>query len=189
MRLAITGGIAEGKSTVLGYLAAEGVTVVSADEVAREVFDEPDIRSAIAASLGLKGDAPDFRDVVRSRIAAEPAARLALNSIMHREVLRRLLDHEHQENTAFEVPLLIETCIQRHFDRTWLVTCGGEEQLRRLATRLGDEAEARAMIAMQLPSRVKVAFADRIIRTDQPPSIVHRSAVEALAEMGWGVRG
>lgn len=189
MRLAITGGIAEGKSTVLGYLAAEGVPVVSADEVAREVFDDPETRSAIAGSLGLGSAAPDFRAAVRSRIVADPAARQALNAIMHREVLRRMLDREAADLTAFEVPLLIETCIQRYFDRTWLVTCGEEEQMRRLVARVGAEAEAKAMIAIQLPSRVKVAFADRIIRTDQPPSIVHRSAVEALAEMGWGVRG
>lgn len=189
MRLAITGGIAEGKSTVLGYLAGEGVPVVSADDVARETLDRPDVRQAISSALGLASDATDFRSVLRARIAEDAEARHAVDSIMHREILQAMLAREHGPLTAFEVPLLIEACIQRHFDRTWVVTCGEEEQLRRLIDRLGDEEQARAMIAMQLPSRVKLAFADRVFRTDQPPSFVHRSAVEALAELGWGVRG
>lgn len=173
----------------MSYLAEAGVPTVSADDVAREVFHDPGFRDSILAAVGLDGLQEDLRAAVRVRIGEDARARRSLNAVMHAEVLRRMLSRAAPGLTAFEIPLLIETCIQRHFDRTWVVTCGEAEQLRRLTARLGDEAAAAALIATQLRTPVKLAFADRIIRTDQPPSFVHRSAMEALAELGWGERG
>jgi dephospho-CoA kinase len=77
-----------------------------------------------------------------------------------------------------EVPLLIETCIQSLFERVWVATCGPEEQERRLVERLGDAGAARRLVASQLPTVVKCAFADQAIRTDQPLSSVQKAAGE-----------
>lgn len=180
MRIAITGGVGEGKSTVLGLVGAHGLRTLSADEVAREVLSEPDVSRKVERVLG----EPYRPERVRERITREPDLRRQINAVTHPEILRRLLERSAGEPTAIEVPLLIEACIQRFFDQTWVVTCGPEEQMRRVAERLGDEQAARELIDAQLPTPVKCAFADRVVRTDCPLPIVHRTVVEALADLG-----
>ena len=78
-----------------------------------------------------------------------------------------------------EVPLLIEACLYGHYDQIWVVTCGPGEQRRRLIERLGDPVAADAIIASQLPTEVKVAFADSVIDSTKPLMDV-REAVERM---------
>ncbi len=166
MKVAITGGIAEGKSTVLGYLRDLGCEVTSSDDIARQVFERDEVQSEIGRLLGV--DPPVDRAAVRAALA-DPDLRRAINRITHpliRACGRASLA------TCFEVPLLIEACLQGEYDRVWVVTCGEQEQLRRLEQRLGSRAEAEAMIRAQLPSRAKIPFADLLIRTNASENAV-----------------
>ncbi|HCE01471.1 MAG TPA: dephospho-CoA kinase [Armatimonadetes bacterium] len=172
-RIAITGGICEGKSTVCGYLRELGYAVANADEAAREVFEEEPVQRALALALGC--EAPVSRQQVRDRLALDPDFRRTLNRITHPRILERL---DQLEASFVEVPLLVEACLQGRFDRVWVVTCGPEEQLRRLAQRLGSKAEARRLMATQLPTRAKIPFADAVIRTNRPESDVQAFVAE-----------
>ena len=175
MRVAITGGIAEGKSTVLGYLRESGARTASADDAAREVFADASMQNRIAKLSGLR--APIDRETLRAAIAERPELRRELNLLMHGPILTRLM----QSDALFvEIPLLIEACLQARFDRVWVVTCGRQEQLRRLAERLGGEPAALEMLETQLRTESKVPFADRIIRTNQAEPSVKHFVVEAL---------
>ena len=175
MRIAITGGIAEGKSTVLRYCAAAGYKTASSDEVAREVFDFADVQVLLAELLQSSG--PVDRATLRTRLALAPALRREINKIMHPRILQALREKDAQ---IWEVPLLIETCIHDEFDRIWVATCGPEEQLSRLVARIGNEELAQRLLSTQLPSRAKCAFADRIIRTNERESRVQQYVLEAL---------
>lgn len=160
--IGLTGGIAEGKSTVLGFLQDAGFFTVSADAVAREVFESPEINQKIAAVFGLE---QATREAVRSKIAQFPRLRRSLNQLMHGQVLDRIM----ASGADFaEIPLLIETCLTRNFEGIWVVTCGPEEQLSRLTVRLKDADLAKSLLRTQLPTFAKVPFADRIVRTNEP---------------------
>lgn len=174
-RIALTGGIAEGKSVILGIVASHGIKTISADEVVREIRTEPEVRSAISAKMGLDEEASV--DAIRARVSEDSEFRRWLNHLLHAATLRRMLESEAQ---VFEVPLLIETCTQGRFDRVWVATCGKEEQMRRLIERTGDRATAEKLLATQLPTEVKAAFADRILRTNVPLSHVQSDVLSAL---------
>ena len=159
-RIGLTGGVAEGKSTVLGYLRQAGLRTASADAEAREVFigHERELAELLQRPLPLD------RAEMRTRMTADKDLRRSINRLMHRLVVERLAG---LRADVVEVPLLIETCMMSLFDEIWVVTCGPEEQLKRLAARLGSADEARRLIATQLPTRVKCVFANEVIRTDQ----------------------
>lgn len=159
-RVAITGGIAEGKSTVLGYLRSLGYRTASADEVAKGVFDDPEVQNRLADAIGAK--APIDTATLRQAIAANSKIRRTINQITHAEIARRLLEIEAD---YYEVPLLIEACLQGEFDSVWVATCGPEEQLRRLSNRIGAR-EAVQLLGAQLPTSAKLPFADVVIRTN-----------------------
>ncbi len=174
-KVAITGGIAEGKSTVASFLANMGVEVISADEIARHCLESKEVKSQIQNQLGL---AANFSRInLRDAITGNDIARRNLNSIIHPLVVERILE---SDADVYEVPLLIESCLMSLFQSIWVVTCGPKLQLERLTSRLNDGALAQKTISLQLDSEVKCAFADHIIRTDEPLSSV-QSVVEALA--------
>ncbi len=175
MKLGITGGPGEGKSTVLRVLAEQGLATASADDFARAAFQEPDIQRQLADAVG--GPVPVSREQVREAVFRDPAQRRAVNRVMHPRILELM---RASSAVAVEAPLLVETCLMSEFDRIWVVACGPDEQLRRLAARLGSIASARQMIASQLPTRVKSAFADRIIRTNLPEDSVRSFVIEAI---------
>lgn len=168
MRIAITGGVAEGKSTVLGYLREMGYATVSSDVLARHVFAAEATQEALGALLGVPPPIPPER--LREAISGSHTVRRAVNRITHPLILAAIAG---EEAPFFEVPLLVETCLYGFFDRVWVVTCGPEEQLRRLTLRMGSEEEASAFLRTQLPTQVKCAFADEIIRTNPSEEIVN----------------
>jgi dephospho-CoA kinase len=173
-KIAITGGIAEGKSTVLGYCRDAGTAVCSVDEVARSIFDSEPVQAGLARLLGQPF--PIARADVRKAIVASPVVRRALNHLTHPLLLDAI---RRSDATVFEVPLLVETCLIGEFDQIWVVTCGPEEQLKRLSERIGRE-DATALIRTQLPTTVKTPFADAIIRTNAEERNVQRYVLGLL---------
>lgn len=158
--IAITGGIAEGKSTVLQMLADSGYRTVSADGIAREVFQTPWAQARMAEIFGVQSPS---RETIREMISEKPGLRRALNQVMHGPIWKGILESGAQ---FVEIPLLVETCLHPRFRVVWMVTCGFDEQLRRLSERLGGEPAAVQMMSTQLSSRAKAQFADRIVRTN-----------------------
>jgi dephospho-CoA kinase len=171
LRVGLTGGIASGKSTVAGYFAACGATVIDTDVIAREVV-VPGSR-ALAALVAAQGggilDAQGRLDraELRRRIFADPGTRREVESIVHPEILGEL---ERQAALApgpyqiFVIPLLVEGGLQRVVDRVLVVDCPEQEQVRRLVARDGVSREdALRMLEAQAPRERRLAAADDVI--------------------------
>lgn len=166
-RIAITGGVGEGKSTVLKYIKEMGISTVSSDVVARRVFNSKAVQKQISEVTGMP--LPILPEHLRDLFPKTPTLRRTLNRIMHPLIRAEL---RASKAPVAEVPLLIEACMMADFDRIWVVTCGPEEQLARVAERLGSPDAAARLIATQIPTRAKLPFADIIVRTNQPEESV-----------------
>lgn len=174
--IAITGGAGEGKSTVLSFLADRGFTVASADQIVADMWSTPLFLAEVQRELAM-AQIPT-RDTVRDQIITDISKRRKLNKLVHSQVFSQILE----KNPEFvEIPLLVETASFQKFSEIWVVTCGPSEQFRRLADRLKSEENAQKLISAQLPSAIKITFADEIIRTNVPFADVSRQIVESLA--------
>jgi dephospho-CoA kinase len=176
LRVALTGGIATGKSYCLARFAALGVPVIDADVLARQAVaaGSPGLQ-AVATRFGSEVLAPDGtldRPALARIVFADKDARAALEAIIHPEVRRRIRDWftTRPPSTPFaiaDIPLLFETGQEHDFDRVVVVACAPEEQLRRLMARDGlSEHDARQRLAAQWPIGEKVKRAHHVIRTD-----------------------
>lgn len=175
-RVALTGGIATGKSHVRAHFEQLGAPTIDSDILAREAL--------APGTPGLAAVVERFgRDVLladgsldRSRVAAivfgDPESRKALEAIVHPYVRRRTeewlagLDVHRHPYAVADIPLLYEVERDRDFDAVIVVACAPDAQLRRLIERGTSEPEARQRIAAQWPLEAKVARADHVIRTD-----------------------
>jgi len=188
----LTGGIATGKSTVAAMLRMRHrVPVIDLDRVAREVVEPgtPALR-AIVAHFGeevLGADGALDRAALRRRISVDAEARKALEAITHpaiREGAAKALADLAQTGVpaaVVEAALLVETGSWRTYPFLIVVSCDPEVQLRRLMARDGQgEAEARALIATQLPMGEKERVATHVIRNDGD-----LDALEAEVDRVW----
>jgi len=177
LKIALTGGIATGKSHVLDQFRRRGVPCLDADELAHGVESAgTEATQAIAARFGagvLTGDGAVDRTKLAPLVFADASARRDLEAIVHPAVYRAI----GAGVRAFEllgayplivvdVPLLYETGHAEDFDRVVATVCPPEMQIARLAGRGVPEAEARLRLAAQLPADDKAARADFVIRTD-----------------------
>lgn len=191
LRVALTGGIATGKSYVADLLAARGVPVIDADEVAREVVRPGgQALSAIVARFGAAVLGPDGsldRAALAAQVFADVEARQALEAIVHPVVydvigawLRGLEERSGTPYAVADIPLLFETGHGTDFDVVVVTACPPDEQIRRVVARDGAPAEeARRRLAAQWPIAEKVRRADVVI--DTSASFDHTARqVEAL---------
>lgn len=192
VRIGLTGGIASGKSTIAGMLAARGAVVVDADRLAHELM-QPDrsLHAAIVERFGdgvLDARGRIDRPALASRVFADPAARRALEALVHpavrAEAERRFATHAARSSGApvavFDAALLVETGAWAGFDRVIVVHCRRETQLARLAARDGlDRAAAEARLASQLPTPAKLAVTDDRVSTEGSLAETERQ-VEAI---------
>lgn len=193
-RVALTGGIATGKSYVRRRFESLGVPTIDSDILAREAI-APGTPGHAAVAREFGGEVLEASGAIdRKRLGAvvfsDADRRRALEAIVHPAVRRATeawfssLDPRTPFAIA-DIPLLYETGRDKDFDAVIVTVCEPAEQLRRVMKRDGlSEAEAQQRIASQLPIVEKVARADYVIRTDgafEGTDAQVRAVLEALA--------
>jgi len=177
LRIALTGGIATGKSYVLEQLRRHGVPCLDSDSLVHGITSAgTEATAAIADRFGAAILTPEGA-VDRAKLGpivfADSAARRDLEAIVHPAVYRAieagLGSFELLGSYPFavvDVPLLYETGAEKKFDRVVVTACAPALQLARLRERGMSDAEARQRIAAQWPTDEKASRADFVIRTD-----------------------
>jgi len=173
-RVALTGGIASGKTTVANMFKELGAVLIDTDVIAREVVEAgtPGLEQ-VAAEFGsdiIDDDGNLDRRALRMIVFADDKKRLLLEGILHpliraeTERQMRTLDGPYQ---MIIVPLLVESPLKDHADRILVVDCSEERQLERLLARdVETNDQARRMIAAQSSRQERLALADDVIIND-----------------------
>jgi dephospho-CoA kinase len=194
MRIALTGGIATGKSHVRATFERLGVPTIDADTLAREAvaLGTPGL-SALVTRFGreyLDGAGALNRRALGELVFRDPAARHDLEAIVHPYVRRATdawfdsLDPSRHPLAVADIPLLYETGREGDFDAVVVTTCQPDAQIRRLMERNSlPEAEARRRIAAQLPLQNKVDRADFVIRTDGSHQETEQQVAAVIGEL------
>lgn len=178
-RIGLTGAIGSGKSSVARRLAARGALVLDADAYARAATDDPDVLARIAAALGpdLVVDGRLDRVATAARVFAAPAARRALEAIVHPWVRAAAAAAEAAglatvptpPLVVHEVPLLFENGLDEALDATVVVVAPFALRASRLRARSGlDEAAVRARDEAQLTLEEKARRATYVIDNGGP---------------------
>jgi len=176
-RIALTGGIATGKSHVRAQFEALGIPTIDADLLSRRAVEpgSPGL-AAVAARFG-PGIVDSSGTLDRARLAAlvftDANARRDLEQIVHPFVRSAIdnwfasLDAARNPFAVADIPLLYEAGRDRDFEAVIVAACEPETQLRRLMRRDNlSEEEAAKRISAQMPIGQKIRWADYVIRTD-----------------------
>jgi dephospho-CoA kinase len=172
VRIAITGGIACGKSLVASFMTERGVPVCEADEVGHAVLKPGEaVHAAVADWFGpavLGADGTIDRARLGRLVFADEVRLGELNRLTHPEILRRLrgwvaVQPATAAAVAVVIPLLYEIGDEGNWDCVVCVASPAADQRRRLMERGLTESEARLRIRRQWPQERKMERADYVI--------------------------
>ncbi|MCS7186630.1 MAG: dephospho-CoA kinase [Armatimonadetes bacterium] len=174
--IGVTGGVGAGKTTILRVLRKQGIEVITADEVGRQVTKKgsPVLR-ALTSTFGktvLNPEGELDRKKVGYWVFQNPQALQRLNHLTHPQ-MRRIINAVVRERKkrgvkaiGVEAAVLFEMGLHRFVDEVWVVTASSRERLKRME-RAGWKREIvwRRMIR-QLPDEMFRRRAHRVIVTD-----------------------
>lgn len=175
--IALTGGIASGKSTIARRLAEHGAVIVDADQIVRDVQGPgtPVLRQ-IAETFGpdvITAEGALDRAALGAKVFGAPELLQRLNAIVHPAV-RAESQHRFESALAedpsavivYDVPLLVEARVDDPWDTIVVAHAPAEVRRRRLVELRGlDESAAQARIAAQVSDEKRLAIADVVIDT------------------------
>ena len=192
--VALTGNIAAGKSTVASLWHDMGVTVVSADDLARFVVQpgSPGLAEVVEVfgENVLDDDGSLNREALASIIFENEESRRRLEAILHPRI-RVLRDRWIREPMAgrssicvSEIPLLFEVGLEDEFDTTVVVDASESTRLDRLRQERGvTEERARAIMAAQMDPGLKRERAAHILENEGDVESLEDQALEVLVKI------
>ncbi len=193
--IALTGGIATGKTTVASFLAANGWKVIDADRLAREVLAPNTAGLAqVIAAFGTEILTPLGaldRGHLGKIIFGNQEQRKKLEAITH-PLIRDLLIKEVQflsprpsDVIFYEASLIFETKSQDQYREVWVTACAPQVQIQRLMARnQWNESQAQTVIESQWPLERKIKQADHVIWTDLAPETYLPGVLRYLRDRG-----
>lgn len=191
IRLALTGSIGMGKSTVAQMFEHAGVPVFDADAVVRDLQSND---AALIAAIGARfrgtvsGGTLD-RDELARQVLGSPGELAALEAIVHPAVhaarSRFILEHADAPALLFDIPLLFETGGDEAFDKVIVVSAPAEVQRKRVLARSGmTPAKLDAILARQMPDQEKRRRADFVVDTGNDLSTTEAQVSDILSCLG-----
>lgn len=169
--VALSGGVASGKSTIASLFANLGVPIIDADIIARQIVKvgtDPFIQIVkhFSQEILLPNGELD-RSQLREIIFNNEHERLWLNNLLHpliHQETQRQIARQKAEYIIWVVPLLVENNLHNFADRVLMIDIPESLQLERLVKRDHiSESLAKKMILSQASSAKRLAYADDII--------------------------
>jgi dephospho-CoA kinase len=173
MKVALTGGIATGKSYVLGRLKERGIPVIDADDLVHQALGAgTPATNAIASTFGsglLKPDGSVNRKLLGVEVFRDAEIRRHIEAILHPivyEAIHKWFGSLDRSFGVASIPLLYETGREGDFDFVAVTVAPADMQLQRLRERDGvSEAGGRQRIAAQLSAEAKASRGNFVIDT------------------------
>ena len=191
IRIALTGSIGMGKSTVARMFEQAGVPVFDADAEVRKLQGEG---GALVDVIGDRFpnsvvDGVVDRERLSKMVLDDPAELAALEAIVHPKVQaareRFIQEHRNAPAMVFEIPLLFETGGEKAFDKVVVVSAPSTVQRERVLARPGmSPGKLDSILLRQMPDEEKRRRADFVVNTGADLSTTERQVCDILACLG-----
>jgi dephospho-CoA kinase len=191
IRIALTGSIGMGKSTVAKMFQRAGIAVFDADAVVRKLQGPGGRLVSEIGELfpGCVRSGTLDRECLAQIVLSDPAKLASLEQVVHPAVRDArdafVREHAHEPAIIFEIPLLFETGSEQDYDKVLVVSAPPAVQRSRVLERTNmSSAKLESILARQMPDEEKRARADYVIDTGRDLSTTEAQVRDIIACLG-----
>lgn len=186
MKIAITGSIGSGKSSVGQYLKSKGYAVVDTDTLVHDMYKDSLYDSVLEVfSLNVLDDSGAIdRKKLAQMVFNDPLSLNDLESIVFPAVGEYILNHDDKARiTFFEVPMLFESGLETLFDSVLMIASDQELSLDRLVDRGISREDALKRLGNQMDPEEKISRSQKVIYNNEDKDSLYEKVDDYLKEV------
>ena len=182
----LTGNIGCGKSSLSDIFRAEGIKIIDADIIARQIYDDEKLLRKVYETFGnvIKNEDGSLNRKALGRIVFSDDEKLIqLNKLTHPVIRQKVSDEieeyksQNEEIVILDAALLVESDYLNFIDKLLVVTCKENIQIERIIARDNCSIEeALGRIKSQMSQENKVKYADYVIDNSATLSELRKKA-------------
>jgi len=177
IKIGITGSLASGKTTASKIIASKRGPLFSADRVVKKLYIQNNFKKLIARKLNFKSD-KNFKKKLKDKILQKKEILKKLEKIIHplvrKEMFIFLRNNKNKKLLFFEIPLLIESKLTKHFDVLIFIKSKKSLRLKRYILKGGSIQLFSLLEKHQIKDTKKMKFCDHIVVNNKSLSILKR---------------
>lgn len=189
LKVAITGGIASGKSTVSAYLLTQGYTVYDADKIYADLLDDPVIVEKISKLVGVQSITENDKSMldkkaISKKVFNDKPLLKKFNEYTHALVYEKIDDiikRSTDEILFFEIPLLFESGKEDEFDKVIVIKRDIGDRIDSAKTR---DASSDESVKLKIKNQIDYDNYDfskhTVIYNDGDVKSLYKSVVDAI---------
>lgn len=166
IKIGLTGSIASGKTTASKFISKRIGPLFSADTVVQKLYRRKSFKKKISKKLNFKSNA-NFKNKLKSTILQKKTTLIALEKIIHpvvrREMFLFLKKNKKKKVLFFEIPLLIESKLEKYFDVVIFIRAKKKIRLKRYMKKRGDPKLFIKLDQHQMKDIKKAKLCDHVV--------------------------
>tara|TARA_Y100000310_G_scaffold343867_2_gene453586 strand:+ start:1135 stop:1698 length:564 start_codon:yes stop_codon:yes gene_type:complete len=184
LKVALTGGIASGKTFVLNFFAKKGISTINSDKIVADLYEDRVVKEKVLTQFGTL----DKKEIANQIFSSQEKKNL-LEGLLHPLVVKELkqrfeeLEKQNTRLVIVEVPLLFEAGLENLFDKIIAIQVSRKKQLARLEENGLNKAEAVSCIESQFSTKEKVKKSDFVIDNSKDKEFVCKQANKILGAL------
>ena len=178
IKIGITGSLASGKTTASKIISSGRGPLFSADQEVKKLYSRKSFRRLVARKLNLKLDS-HFTNIIKNLVLKRKDALKKIEKIIHPLVRKNMYAFSKKNNNKkflfFEIPLLIESKLLKHFDIVLFIKSKKSLRLKRYRLKKGNLKLFNFLDRRQINVNKKMKYCDYIVVNNSSLSVLKKN--------------
>ena len=180
IKIGITGSLASGKTTASKILSFRRGPLFSADKAVKELYKNKHFKSIVSRRFKIKNDS-QIKKSLKKLILKNKINIKRLEKIIHPLVRKKMkkftLQNRNKKILFYEIPLLIESKLIKHFNVVFFIKAKKKLRLKRFKSKSGDKKLFNLLNNKQMNDEKKMKFCDHIVVNEKNLNILKKKLI------------
>ena len=177
IKIGITGSLASGKTTASKILSFRRGPLFSADKAVKELYKNKHFKSLVSKRFKIKNNS-QLKKSLKNLILKNKNSIKKLEKIIHPLVRKKMkiftTQNRNKKLLFYEIPLLIESKLMKHFNVIFFIKAKRQLRLRRFQSKSGDKKLFNLLNNKQVNDTRKIKFCDHVVVNEKNLNILKR---------------
>jgi|TARA_B110000211_G_scaffold229124_1_gene286398 dephospho-CoA kinase len=182
--IGITGSIASGKTTVAHLMAGKRFPLFSADTIVSNLYKKKNFNKILIKKFKLNSK-KQIKEQIKLVLKRNKDNLYKLESIIHPFVQKEMISFLKKKNKTlfFEIPLLIESKLNKYFDKIIFVEANKKLRLKRYINKKGDKNTFSLLDKRQIPAALKKNICDYTVNNNYSLAILKKNVKNLIKKI------